>query len=195
MSTNQDLKRDHEIIEKNMNDIYSLHQVGLHISHVSLPKYREQARDIDHNESLRVQYILKAKTKEELRSSIYQKDYTRQKNKDVLYIFELIGVSLIEMFAQIVASKNKGVEYTEELNTHLQLFENLASYCNEQLETISVSYNRSVPRIIYSPMVHYNSKKTKYEWVIIDHKYCSYSKKKKNYKQNATVSNGAASED
>ena len=195
MSTNEDLKRDHEIIEKNMNDIYSLHQVGLHISHVCLPKYREQARDIDHNESLRVQYILKGKTKEELRSSIYQKDYTRQKNKDVLYIFELIGVSLIEMFAQIVTSKNEGVEFTEELNTHLQLFENLASYCNEQLETISVSYNRSVPRIIYSPMVHYNSKKTNYEWVIIFHKYCSYSKKKKNYKQNATVSNGAASED
>ena len=66
--------------------LFSLHRLGLHILEVSLLEYRRQARDIDHNEDLRVNYILKKKTKEELRTTIYQRDYTRQKNKEVRYI-------------------------------------------------------------------------------------------------------------
>ena len=70
-----------------MKLLYSLHRLGIHISEVSLPDYRQQVRDIDHNESLRVDYILKKKSKEELRTSIYQRDYTRAKKIKRFFTF------------------------------------------------------------------------------------------------------------
>ena len=187
------------------NIIQSLHRVGLHISEVLLPQYREQARDIDHNESLRVEYILKKKSKEELRSTIYQRDFTRQKNKELLYIMELINVSLIEIFAQIVTSKNECASFVTELENYLEQIKTLFKYCNEQLETISVSYNRSVPTLLYCEVENKYYKHDKnhiYEWCIVDRKFYSYSKKKKQYNEmkkpqpteTTNGNNGAASE-
>ena len=177
-------------VQKIVNDVLSLHRVGLHISEVSLPQFREQARDIDHNESLQVEYILKEKTKDELRTMIYNRDYSRQKNKEVLYILELINVSLIEIFAQIIEIKKDSSEFIDELKRFLAQFENLAKYCNEQLENISVSYNRSVPFLSYCivKQIGFNysrqnlsknyDKEPEYEWTITDKKYYSYSEKK-----------------
>lgn len=193
-------------VKKITTDINSLHRIGLHISEVSLPHFRHQARDIDHNESLRVDYILKRKTKQELRNTVYQRDHSRQKNNEVLYILELINVSLIEMFAQIVQSESIGEEFAKELDDSLKQFENLSNYCNEQFETISVSYNRSVPHLQYAivrkPEYIYNrgvinhsaNKEIKYEWMLVDKKYHSYSEKKKKHNKNQ-LSAAAASEE
>lgn len=177
-------KNNYFVIQKLIHEIKSLHRVGIHISEVSLPYYRYQGRDVDHNESLRVEYILKKKTKEELRNTIYQRDYNRQKNKEILYILELINVSLIEMFAQIVKSTNNGTTFIEELLNYLEQFKSLVKYCNEQLETISVSYNRSVPTLIYDlAPSNVHNKNSLYEWRIEEKKYLSYSKKKQQYNQ------------
>jgi hypothetical protein len=182
-------KENAERIIEITDNIMTLHRIGLHISEISLPDYREQVRDIDHNESLRVEYILKKKTKEELRSCIYQRDHNRQKNKEVLYILELMNVSLIEMFAQIVTSQTKTAAlFVDELGVCIEQFENLATYCNEQLESISVSYNRSVPTLARLPKKKtYNRAQcveNQFEWSIIDRKYDSYSEKKKIYNEN-----------
>ena len=171
---------------------YTLHRIGLHISEVSLPYYRQQARDIDYNEDLRVQYILQNKTKEELRTIVYKRDYDRQKNKEILYILELVGVTLIEMFMQIVNSSKKGEEFIAELEQCHINFMNLVLYANEQLESISISYNRSVPMIIFR-----QPKEPKYrEWAIEDHKSYNYSNKRKKYtdEQNKKARSAAASD-
>jgi hypothetical protein len=167
---------------------YTLHRIGLHISEVSLPHYREQARDMDHNEDLRVQYILQYKTKEELRSIIYKRDYDRQKNKEILYILELVGVTLIEMFVQIVNSTNKGEEFIDELELCHNNFMNLVLYANDQLESISISYNRSVPRIVF-----HEPNEPKYrDWTIEHHKSYNYSNKLKKYKDEQNKKEQAA---
>lgn len=162
--------------------LFSLHRLGIHISEVSLPEYRRQARDIDHNEDLRVNYILKKKTKEELRTTIYQRDYTRQKNKEILYILELVNVTLIEMFAQITNSTNsKSPEkYISELEESHENFKRLAKYANEQLEIISISYNRTVPML---SCIDVNKNGT-YQWFFEERKCGSYSRKKKEYSEN-----------
>ena len=53
------------------------------------------------------------------------------------------------MFAQIVNSTNNQnpEEYMKELEQYHDNFRNLAKYANEQLEIISVSYNRTVPTV------------------------------------------------
>jgi len=167
---------------------YSLHRIGVHISQVSLPHYREQARDIDHNEGLRVDYILKRKTKEELRTIVYQRDYTRQKNREVLYILELISVTLIETFNQIINSKNKLPKFIAELEQYHTDFMNLANYANEQLETISVSYNRSVPMLIFPGEFSTINPPDVKEWSFEERKSCKYSEKKKKYKETRAAS-------
>lgn len=188
-------------IKKLFQVIMTIHRLGLHVTHVCLPDYRGQARDIDHNESLRVEYLLKKKTIEELRSSIYNRDYTRQKNKEVLYILELVSVTLIEMFAKLVSSDNKVVEFVDEMRDFLVQFDGLAKYCNDQLENISVSYNRTVPKLVYCQEKNNycynrnnNNKEIRYEWALVDHKYYSYSKKKKSYNDNKKKQQLAASE-
>lgn len=186
-------------IRKMSRDIFSLHRVGLHISGISLPWYRDQARDIDHNESLRVQYLLKKKSKQEIRTIIYNRDYVRQKNKEVLYILELISVTLIELFAKLVASENEVIVFVTEMKDFLTQFEGLVKYCNEQLETIGVSYDKSVPRVLYCPkrIDRFRPKKDDeniYEWDIIEHKYHSYSNKKKSHAENKQKQELAASE-
>ena len=180
---------DRQSILNLTNLLFSLHRLGLHISEISLPKYREDARDIDHNEDLRVDYILQKKTKEQLRATIYQRDYARQKNKEILHILELVNVTLIEMFAQIVnTDRGKTTEaFIGELEECHENFKNLAKYANEQLEIISVSYNRTVPKLVLVNIAD-NGQLLKpvgrYEWDIEDVKYDSYSKKKKEHKEN-----------
>lgn len=197
-------KENRVYIQKIITDIESLHRIGLHISEVSLPHFRNQARDIDHNESLRVDYILKRKTKEELRNTVYQRDHSRQKNKEVLYIFELLNVSLIEMFAQIIQSQNNEKEFADEIEGFLKQFENLAKYCNENFENISVSYNRVAPHLKYAvaPYDNYSyyrrnssNQEVKYEWMLVDKKYESYSQKKKKHNEKQAAAAAAASED
>jgi len=190
--TIKNYNKDNYYINNLFSGFYTLHRIGLHISEVSLPYYREQARDIDYNEDLRVQYILQNKTKEELRNIVYKRNYDRQKNKEILYILELVSVTLIEMFIQIVNSSNKEEEFIAELEQCHMNFMNLTSYANEQLESISISYNRSVPMIIlYAP----NPPKYR-EWAIKDHKSYNYSNKRKQYKdeQNKKAQAAAASD-
>ena len=175
-----------------VNSIYSLHRIGVHISAISLPYFREQARDIDHNESLRVEYLLKKKTKEELCSTVYQRDYTRQKNKEVLYVMELISVSLIEMFAQLVTTNSNVSELINEFEHHHSNFKNLAKYCNGQLESIGVSYNRSVPKLVFKEKMKCQNKNKLDEWFLADEKYNTYSEKKKKYNNSKSLQ--AASE-
>lgn len=177
-------------IKNLLSGFYALHRIGVHISEVSLPYYREQARDIDHNEGLRVQYILQNKTKEELRTTVYKRDYVRQKNKEILHILELVGVTLIEIFVQIVNSKNDGHEFIAELEQHHINFMNLGSYANEQLENVSISYNRSVPTIVFREPEQPNFR----DWLIEHHKSYNYSNRIKKYKDEQNKNPLAASE-
>lgn len=158
-----------DLVKDLFNMINSLHRMGVHTSQVLLPYYREQIRDTDHNESLRVQYILKKKTKEELATIIYTRDFTRKKNSEVLHILELINVSIIEIFAQIVDSKQIVPEIIDEIGQYNNNFQILVDYCNEQLQEISVTYNRTVPRI----------EEISNEWLLTNKKYSGYSHIKK----------------
>ena len=176
-----------EQVNNIVNSIYSLHRIGVHISAVSLPYFREQARDIDHNESLRVEYLLKKRTKEELCSTLYQRDYTRQKNKEILYVMELISVSLIEMFSQLITTNSNAPELINEFEQYHSNFKNLAKYCNGQLESIGVSYNRSVPKLVFKENLKCQNKNKFDEWFLADEKYNTYSEKKKKYNNSKSL--------
>ena len=197
-------KENRDYVKKIITDIESLHRIGLHISEVSLPHFRNQARDIDHNESLRVDYILKRKTK---RNFVIQ--YTNgiilvKKIKKFFTFFQLLNVSLIEMFAQIVQSQSNEKEFADEIEGFLKQFENLAKYCNENFENISVSYNRVAPHLKYAvaPYDNYSyyrrnssNQEVKYEWMLVDKKYESYSQKEKKHNEKQAAAAAAASED
>ena len=86
------------------------------------------------------------------------------------------------MFAQITNSTNsKNPEkYISELEQSHENFTRLAKYANEQLEIISVSYNRSVPML---SCIDVNKNGT-YQWFFEERKCGSYSRKKKEYNEN-----------
>jgi hypothetical protein len=136
---------------KSVKDIISmvehLHRTIGHIANDSLPTLRQKLRDATNHETLRVKYIVKELTKDELAAEIYKQDKLRQKYTDIIRIFELLSTVGIEMFNALSDSVRIGVAYKDEVVTQLQQFDVLRLYCNDQFLTISHVFNHSVPQI------------------------------------------------
>uniref|UniRef100_A0AB39JEV4 RING-type domain-containing protein n=1 Tax=Florenciella sp. virus SA2 TaxID=3240092 RepID=A0AB39JEV4_9VIRU len=156
-----------------VNNLYTLHRFSGHVSRIVLYDLRETARDGDITEMARVDYILQKKTKEQLSAIVYQKDYKRQKTNEILHIYELLNVALIDFFRKLLNSKLKSVELFESIMDIIRQFVNLKDYCNSQLKTISISYNQAVPTIIYRN----NS------WDVKNVRFEGYSQEKQNMKK------------
>lgn len=166
-SVKKKLKED---IHLDQNMFTSLHRLSGHVSAISLPYYREIVREVDHNEPLRVNYILGNVTKDELRQEVYKQDYNRQKCAEILHVMELMNVSAIEMFSQIASNDIKMDDFYDKMKDAYGEITQLITYCNDVLKKISISYNRAVPRFVVT---------IKKEWNIIDYKYNGYSEQKK----------------
>jgi hypothetical protein len=127
--------------------VENLHRTMGHITQDSLPTLRQKLRDATNHEGLRVKYIVKELTKDELAAEIYKQDKLRQKYTDIVRIFELLSTVGIEMFNALSDSVRSSVAYKDEVVTHLQQFDVLRLYCNEQFVTIAHVFNHSVPQI------------------------------------------------
>jgi hypothetical protein len=178
-----------ERLKETVRLIYSLHRLAGHIGMDTLPEFRQQSRDGDIGEPARIDYILNKRSKDSLSAYVYQKDYRRKKSNEILHIFELLNVTLIDMFARILNTDKTELEFFEELTSIINEFTNLQKYCNGQLEIISVSYNQSVPIVVYI---------SQGDLAVRNHKYDGYSKMKRALKNSSTeekIDNRGAAEE
>ena len=173
-----------EVYTSIINDLYGLHRLAGHIGLVTLYDLRETARDGDITEMARVDYILQKKTKEQLSTIVQQKDYKRKKANEILHIYELLNVTMIDFFKKLLNSKLKSVELFNSIINIQREFITLKNYCNDQLRIISISYNQAVPAIVFK----------NHQWDIKNSKFEGYSEEKKNM-QKKKVSLGAAAEE
>ena len=112
----------------------------------------------------RIKYILGDMTKQQLSSHIFRTDKVRQKNTEMLNVFELLSAVGIDMFNKLLANTQSGVELLYEVQEQIEQYNKLRIYCNGLFAVISNTYGMSVPHI------------TK-KWIRISEKYNSKSLK------------------
>ena len=172
---------DQERFAPIITNLYEVHRLVNHITNDSLRDIRQKVRDLTNYESVRVDYILKVITQEDMGKIIYRKDNLRRKYAEMLHLFEILSVVGIETFREFRESpllvkyekftqnKYRGnlketMDEVEEniesfakiIQSKLDEYAELCNYTNEQFRKISISYNNSVPQIY--PKEHWTFK-------------------------------------
>ena len=153
----QKIRKDEltEITEINIDLVSSLHienvhRAVAHLVHVDLADLRHKMRVIvENNETFRVDYLLNNITKAELADSTMRNDINRQKNTEILNIYELISVVGTELFADLVSAElnKETVDFIIYTERKMSEYDNLRLYCNKQLAKVSVTFSQSVPQL------------------------------------------------
>ena len=141
---------------KFIENIGDLHRTFAHIQHYELQRARQKIRDNANHEPDRIRYLLKQITKEELANNVIRKDKLRRKYTELVHIYELIHVVSVDLFRWIenyIANEAPKSQYNDveltimtNINEKINELEALRVYANEQLGTISISYNQKVPQ-------------------------------------------------
>ena len=147
-----------------------IHSIVEDIIYNRVRELRTNVQSLRDFKNKRIQYIVGEITKEELSEHIFRSDKTRQKQSELLNVYELLGAVGIDFFNKILTDTA-----TDELfiaNTHEQvsLYNNLRVYCNGLFAVISNTYNTTAPQIIIN---HGN------QWVIRSEKFNGKTLKKK----------------
>ena len=104
-----------------------------------------------------VSYILNDITEDDLGNAVYKNNRELQKNTDIYHVLELLSVSGIEAYLDIIHDLKDierivygGIEanlmFLCDLNAKFEKLDKIRTYCNEQLKEISITYNCTTPR-------------------------------------------------
>ena len=109
---------------------------------------------LDDNEGLRVQYLLKNITKEELGNDVMKRDKRKRKLIEMMHLYELIaavGNDLINHIHTFVYNNLKTEDnyfvICREMTEKFTEFDKFVDYVNQQFKLISVTYSQNVIQI------------------------------------------------
>ena len=141
----------------------NIHKFLRNITHYELPHIRQKVRQLNDNNSERIEFILKNIDKKELANKIFNKDIKRKKMKKEHNLYELTSVCGIDMIAELISE-----QYTFISNTPVKLdiqhpwykflklcvekifeFIQLLNYVNDEFTKICLSSKKNTPRIIW----------------------------------------------
>jgi hypothetical protein len=122
----------------------NLHRLVNHITNNDLPRLRQRVRELEDNRILRVEYINKKRSKEDLAMAVYRNDIQRKKTIDILQINELLSVVGIENFTNLYNSKETGIQFLEQVEKFVEDYRNLVIYTNREMKLVSITYSHSV---------------------------------------------------
>ena len=125
----------------------NLHRCIAHIVQNDVVAMRTKLRELSDNTQIRINYIIKKISKEEMATKIYRNNTLRQKYTEMLHIYELISSVGIDFFQSLVSSSLNGEPFYKLFTTKVEEFHKLRVYCNEQFAIISNTYSQAVPQI------------------------------------------------
>jgi hypothetical protein len=140
-----------EITNSPLGDsVLKIHQFCMHFAQLYVAGVRP-ATNVGRNdraaEMLRVRYILKRLTREQLADDIADKDYARKKATSIIHVCDLLETVCGDIFRLIIASQKTGDEFAVELEQHINAFDTLRLYVNDQMKEVSITYNICVQQI------------------------------------------------
>ena len=107
---NQDLLIHHTNIQI-LADIYGIHQLVSEINQYELANLRRDVTRLNDNRDIRVKYLLKEISKEELGKLVNKNDIIRQKKMELLNVMEIIGATGIEFLNDLFGSYKLNINH------------------------------------------------------------------------------------
>ncbi len=132
------------------DSVLKIHQFCMHFAQLYVHDVRRATNvgRIDRAaEILRVKYILNRITREQLADEIADKDYARKKATAIIHVCDLFETVCGDIFRLIIASQKTGDEFAAELEQHINAFDTLRLYVNDQMKEVSITYNICVQQI------------------------------------------------
>jgi hypothetical protein len=108
---------------------------------------REKCQELRDFKQQRIKYIVGETSKEQLASHIFKSDRARQKNTELLHIYELLSAVGIDMFNRLTASDLYRDEFNLLVIEQIAQYDKLRLHCNGLFAVISNTYNQTVPQI------------------------------------------------
>ena len=102
--------------------IEDIHRSISHLSYNDLPRLRTDLRTLQDHSDIRVKFILKKITKEDMTNTIYKRDIKRKKTVELLHIYELLNVVGTETFNALTTD---GQEFQRNGGNSLVIEQNL----------------------------------------------------------------------
>tara|TARA_B110000305_G_C19445491_1_gene644553 strand:- start:11 stop:1327 length:1317 start_codon:yes stop_codon:yes gene_type:complete len=87
-------------------DVYGIHQFVSELNQYELPRLRRQVTDLNDNRDIRIKYLLKEITKDEMSKQVDKNDVIRQKQTELLNVMEILGVTGIEFLRDLFVNIN-----------------------------------------------------------------------------------------
>jgi hypothetical protein len=142
-----------------------LFQFLRHLNGYELPQYRRNATALNENEDLRIQYLLKNITRNEMATTLMKRDKKRRKIIEITHLYELItavGNDLINHITEFITAnmKTQAAYFVicAELTKKFTEFDTFVDYVNNEFKIISVTYNQTVCQIVKSDYTQRNKK-------------------------------------
>lgn len=144
-----------------METFHKLYRSLSHLEQYQIPVFRRRVRDLIDHKDLRVKYLLKEITKEEMATQLYRHDLNRKRNIELLHIYELmltVGIDIFNFISNIISNvrqwkseKNdfthiydKVINVIDNFDTKIKEYNALRVYCNNELFQISYTYKTTV---------------------------------------------------
>ena len=150
------------------NFINEMHRKIHHFQHVELNLTRQKCNERDTLEKSRIEYIRGELNEKKFKSRIIRQDNTRRKNMMILHVFEMLYVTYLETYNDLVSyfdelskkdliikncknyyNNNKKIfdDAKNKISISFERMNNLISYSNKELWKISKLLNLSVPML------------------------------------------------
>ena len=137
------------VVERSSTDIVALNGLIRHIFRVlghlgwDRDSLRRVRQNNDNNEALRVEYILKTITREDLKKKIYNKDLIRRRSTEVINIYDVFITCGSDLLKKMFSWTPGHHKFTmESITENIQELQRLRTYCNKQLAIVAAAYNR-----------------------------------------------------
>ena len=147
-----------------VDTLRSIHRIVENITLNHVRELRDRLQTLVDFKTQRVKYIVGEITKAELSTQIFKADKVRQKNTEMLNVYELLSAVGIDMFNRLLANTKRGEDFIADVTDQVKQYDTLRTYCNGLFAIISNTYGMVVPQINKSWSVlteRFNSKTMK----------------------------------
>ena len=134
-------------VDKMADNLRWIHRIVENITFNDVREMRERIQTLSNFTDQRIKYIVGEMTKEQLSTYIFRSDKTRQKNTELLNVFELLSAVGIDMFNRLIANEHVDEVFVNEVRDQVEQYNKLRIYCNGLFAVISNTYSMTVPQI------------------------------------------------
>ena len=131
------------------HQVMDIYRIIAHIRGHEVRRYQNKIREEADTMNIRVEYLLKKMTKDEMQRKLYTCDRSRRRNALVLNLFEVIGDVGLEWVWGLCNTTVNGESLVKLVQEEITKMDELFEYCNREWSKISYDHRITVPIVQY----------------------------------------------